>query len=122
MIIDERVVITGSFNFTKSAEESNAENLLIIRDAKVAEIYTGNWLAHLAHSRPYRGKSPPKLNSQSSSVQQPGDGYLSSVGSDVFHHPWCQAAEQIAPANRIVYRTREEAIRAGKRPCQKCSP
>jgi phosphatidylserine/phosphatidylglycerophosphate/cardiolipin synthase-like enzyme len=26
MIIDEKVILTGSFNFTKNAEESNAEN------------------------------------------------------------------------------------------------
>ncbi len=32
MIVDDEVVITGSFNFTKAAEEKNAENLLIIRD------------------------------------------------------------------------------------------
>jgi phosphatidylserine/phosphatidylglycerophosphate/cardiolipin synthase-like enzyme len=28
MIIDKATVITGSFNFTKAAEEKNAENLL----------------------------------------------------------------------------------------------
>jgi phosphatidylserine/phosphatidylglycerophosphate/cardiolipin synthase-like enzyme len=32
MIIDGETVITGSFNFTKAAEENNAENLLVIRD------------------------------------------------------------------------------------------
>ena len=31
MVIDGRTVITGSFNFTKAAEERNAENLLIIK-------------------------------------------------------------------------------------------
>ena len=31
MVIDGETVITGSFNFTKAAEERNAENLLIIR-------------------------------------------------------------------------------------------
>jgi phosphatidylserine/phosphatidylglycerophosphate/cardiolipin synthase-like enzyme len=33
MIIDRETVITGSFNFTKAAEEKNAENLLIIRSS-----------------------------------------------------------------------------------------
>jgi phosphatidylserine/phosphatidylglycerophosphate/cardiolipin synthase-like enzyme len=28
--------MTGSFNFTKAAEENNAENLLVIEDAKLA--------------------------------------------------------------------------------------
>jgi phosphatidylserine/phosphatidylglycerophosphate/cardiolipin synthase-like enzyme len=31
MIIDKETVITGSFNFTKAAEEKNAENLIIIK-------------------------------------------------------------------------------------------
>ena len=35
MIIDGETVITGSFNFTKAAEENNAENLLIIHDKKL---------------------------------------------------------------------------------------
>jgi phosphatidylserine/phosphatidylglycerophosphate/cardiolipin synthase-like enzyme len=37
MIIDGETVITGSFNFTKAAEESNAENPLVIKDKKLAE-------------------------------------------------------------------------------------
>ncbi len=56
MIIDNRVVITGSFNFTRSAETSNAENLLVIRDAALAERYAANWAEHAAHSEPYRGR------------------------------------------------------------------
>jgi phosphatidylserine/phosphatidylglycerophosphate/cardiolipin synthase-like enzyme len=32
MIIDGETILTGSFNFTKAAQEKNAENLLIIRD------------------------------------------------------------------------------------------
>jgi phosphatidylserine/phosphatidylglycerophosphate/cardiolipin synthase-like enzyme len=34
MVIDKTTVVTGSFNFTKAAEEKNAENLLIIRTSK----------------------------------------------------------------------------------------
>jgi phosphatidylserine/phosphatidylglycerophosphate/cardiolipin synthase-like enzyme len=39
MIIDGETVITGSFNFTKAAEENNAENLLVIKDKKLASAY-----------------------------------------------------------------------------------
>jgi phosphatidylserine/phosphatidylglycerophosphate/cardiolipin synthase-like enzyme len=56
MVIDGGTVITGSFNFTKAAEQRNAENLLIIRDAKLAARYTANWKAHAAHSETYRGR------------------------------------------------------------------
>jgi phosphatidylserine/phosphatidylglycerophosphate/cardiolipin synthase-like enzyme len=53
MVLDGNTVITGSFNFTKAAEEHNAENLLVIRDAAIAQQYTANWQAHASHSRAY---------------------------------------------------------------------
>jgi phosphatidylserine/phosphatidylglycerophosphate/cardiolipin synthase-like enzyme len=53
MIIDRKLVITGSFNFTKAAEEKNAENVLIIRSTKLAQLYITNWNKHLAHSQEY---------------------------------------------------------------------
>ncbi len=44
MIIDDINVITGSFNFTKAAEEKNAENILVIRGNKeLAGYYIKNW-------------------------------------------------------------------------------
>lgn len=53
MVIDAKTVLTGSFNFTKAAEESNAENLLVIQDAALAAKYLENWKAHRQHSEPY---------------------------------------------------------------------
>jgi phosphatidylserine/phosphatidylglycerophosphate/cardiolipin synthase-like enzyme len=56
MIIDKETVITGSFNFTKAAEEKNAENLLIIKSKELAKIYIENWNEHKKHSYRYEGK------------------------------------------------------------------
>ncbi len=56
MVIDEETVITGSFNFTKSAEERNAENLLVIRDKMIADRYSANWQVHAKHSDAYQEK------------------------------------------------------------------
>lgn len=50
MVIDNEVVITGSYNFTASAEDKNAENLLIIRDRALAGAYLANWVHHARHS------------------------------------------------------------------------
>ena len=36
MVIDGQTVLTGSFNFTKAAEEKNAENLLVLRGKELA--------------------------------------------------------------------------------------
>jgi len=43
MIIDDRVVLTGSFNWTKAAESRNAENILLINNHSLAKIYKQNW-------------------------------------------------------------------------------
>jgi phosphatidylserine/phosphatidylglycerophosphate/cardiolipin synthase-like enzyme len=39
IIIDDKIVITGSYNFTKRAEEQNDENIVIIEDAGIAALY-----------------------------------------------------------------------------------
>ena len=58
MIIDGKTLITGSFNFTKSAEEGNAENLLVISNSPdLAQRYTANWKEHLEHSQPYQPRN-----------------------------------------------------------------
>jgi phosphatidylserine/phosphatidylglycerophosphate/cardiolipin synthase-like enzyme len=57
MLIDGRTIITGSFNFTKQAETSNAENMLVIRDKPTLyAAYEGNFRRHLDHSVPYEGR------------------------------------------------------------------
>ncbi|HEV7923832.1 MAG TPA: phospholipase D family protein [Verrucomicrobiae bacterium] len=56
MVIDGYEVLTGSFNFTRAAEEHNAENLLVIQDAPLAVKYTENWQRHLEHSELYLGR------------------------------------------------------------------
>lgn len=54
IIVDNEVVITGSFNFTSQSEDQNAENLLVIRDKAIADKFTANWKAHAEHSVPYQ--------------------------------------------------------------------
>ena len=49
MVIDEHIVITGSFNFTNSAETRNAENFLILKSSALAARYKEEWHKHWAH-------------------------------------------------------------------------
>jgi phosphatidylserine/phosphatidylglycerophosphate/cardiolipin synthase-like enzyme len=49
MLIDRTIVITGSFNFTNSAATRNAENLLVLKSADLAETYRLQWQNHWAH-------------------------------------------------------------------------
>jgi phosphatidylserine/phosphatidylglycerophosphate/cardiolipin synthase-like enzyme len=56
MIIDKKIVITGSFNFTKAAEEKNAENVLIIMSKELASVYIDNWMRHKGHCEAYESR------------------------------------------------------------------
>jgi phosphatidylserine/phosphatidylglycerophosphate/cardiolipin synthase-like enzyme len=58
MILDGETVITGSYNWTLAAEKDNGENLLVIRDPRLAAVYTENWRRHAHHSTPYRRTAP----------------------------------------------------------------
>jgi phosphatidylserine/phosphatidylglycerophosphate/cardiolipin synthase-like enzyme len=54
ILVDGKVVITGSFNFTKDSETENAENLVFLRDKPaVAAAYEENFRRHLEHSDRY---------------------------------------------------------------------
>jgi len=49
MVLDESVVITGSFNFTNSAETRNAENVLVLKSDELAKRYKSEFQTHWAH-------------------------------------------------------------------------
>ena len=59
IIMDGSSVFTGSFNFTKAAEQSNAENLILIQNPAIAAQYIRNWNDHREHAEPYTGKTEP---------------------------------------------------------------
>lgn len=43
LILDDDTVITGSFNFSRNAAQSNDENIVIVRDAVIAGLYLDEW-------------------------------------------------------------------------------
>jgi phosphatidylserine/phosphatidylglycerophosphate/cardiolipin synthase-like enzyme len=52
MILDEDYVLTGSFNWTDAAQQQNAENLILIRDRHINQIYQENWERRMAQAQP----------------------------------------------------------------------
>ncbi len=52
IIIDNQTVVTGSFNFTRAAEERNLENVIIITDHQIAKRYAANWHERFKQSKP----------------------------------------------------------------------
>lgn len=54
MVIDSDTLVTGSFNFSKAAEQANAENMLIFRgNPALQKLYADNFRFHLSHSTRY---------------------------------------------------------------------
>jgi phosphatidylserine/phosphatidylglycerophosphate/cardiolipin synthase-like enzyme len=56
IIIDEETVIGGSFNYSRAAEDSNAENVTIIKNKDFAKLFVANWHEHQKHSQPVAAK------------------------------------------------------------------
>ncbi|MBA7616416.1 hypothetical protein ES703_23712 [subsurface metagenome] len=48
--------------------------------------------------------------------------YVASKNSGVFHRPQCRWVKKISPKNLVDYNSRDEATKAGKRPCKWCKP
>lgn len=44
LVIDEKMIISGSYDWSKSANKRNAENMLAINDPELAKSYIQNWL------------------------------------------------------------------------------
>jgi phosphatidylserine/phosphatidylglycerophosphate/cardiolipin synthase-like enzyme len=58
MVIDNRTLLTGSFNFTHHAENDNAENLLVIKGhPEMVRMYKENFHTHKSHARPAEVKA-----------------------------------------------------------------
>lgn len=53
---------------------------------------------------------------------EPGQGYWGSSRSDKYHKPKCRWAQKIGPQNLIIFKNREEALKAGYKPCRECGP
>jgi phosphatidylserine/phosphatidylglycerophosphate/cardiolipin synthase-like enzyme len=120
MIIDHTTIITGSFNFTKKAEGSNAENLLVIKDApELVQAYEANIQAHAAHAHPYRRGASTAVSPAASMAHASGDVH-GNRNSKVYRVPGCQGYAGMRPASVVPFATEGEAQQAGYRRAKDC--
>jgi PLD-like domain len=121
MVLDHATVITGSFNFTKAAEENNAENLVVITDApELVQAYEANGQAHAAHAHPYARRSAAASSSTPPMVQASGDVH-GNRNSKVYRVPGCKGYASMRPASVVPFTTETEAQQAGYRKAKDCS-
>jgi phosphatidylserine/phosphatidylglycerophosphate/cardiolipin synthase-like enzyme len=121
MVIDRATIITGSFNFTKAAEERNAENLLVITDAPaLVQAYEANIQAHAAHAHPYAHRSTPASSPAASREPAAGDVH-GNRKSKVYRVPGCKGYAGMRPASVVAFATEAKAQQAGYRKAKDCS-
>ncbi len=127
ILIDDHTIITGSFNFTKAAEESNAENLLVINghDDLFGQ-YLANYSAHRAHSVEYVGRNAeaarPGGRADAGAPGKPRAPpvedvlvYVTKTGSK-YHREGCEFLKR----SKIAIKLSEARAKYG--PCGKCRP
>ena len=125
MIIDGDTILTGSFNFTKAAEQHNAENLVTIHDAALAEQYAANWQKHLEHSEPYGASTTTTTSSaqKSATAEEPHSTHQGSVRgnkrSHIYQWPGCSSYDTISVQNRVEFPS-AQAAEAAYRPAHNC--
>jgi phosphatidylserine/phosphatidylglycerophosphate/cardiolipin synthase-like enzyme len=117
IVIDTTTVITGSFNFSKAAEENNVENLLVMTEAPVlVQAYTANIQAHAAHSRPYA--RPARA---AAAVAEGATGEIrGNRNSKVYRLPNCKRYREMTSASVVPFGTEEDAKQAGYRRAKDC--
>jgi phosphatidylserine/phosphatidylglycerophosphate/cardiolipin synthase-like enzyme len=117
MIVDGETVITGSFNFTKSGEDQNAENLVVIRDAGIATTYLRNWNDHLAHSHP-PGTGPIARDTARPKIV--AGQVVGNRSTRIFAWPGCASFDTMIPGHRVVFENRQAAESAGYHAAKNC--
>ncbi|HOC94201.1 MAG TPA: MBL fold metallo-hydrolase [bacterium] len=101
----------------KTHNTADTGTVVVSTDGKTISVKTLGPTSHSSASGGgyYGGnkeKSPPPSTGK--------DGYIGNVNSKIFHRPSCGSLP--AEKNRIYFKSRNEAISQGYRPCKKCNP
>ena len=126
MIIDGEVVVTGSFNYTYSAEHRNVENLLVIHDPALAAQYTQHWRSRASASRPLRtgttGAGAQSFAALNGTTQPsaPSGPIIGNRRSRIYEWPGCPGYDKISATNRVQFLNAQAAEQAGYRAARNC--
>lgn len=124
MIVDGATVVTGSFNYTWSAEHRNAENLLVIHDPALAAEYTQDWNIRATRSRPLNASaSAGSAQAQTVSANAAGvpkGPVRGNRRSMIYQWPGCPYYDAISEGNRVEFPNAQAAGAAGYRPAKNC--
>jgi PLD-like domain len=121
IVIDSATIITGSFNFTKAAEEKNVENLLVIKDApELVQAYEANIRLHAGHSRPYQ-RQAARGSSDTAPVSVSRNGEVhGNKKSKIYHLSNCPGFTGMNPGSVVTFASEAAAQQAGYRKAKNC--
>ena len=109
-VIDEKITLTGSYNWTGNANKINEENLIVIDSEKVTKQYEKEfqnlWIG------PGIIKTVSLKNAK----------YIGNRNSRIFHRLDCYCVKRMKETNKIYFANKEKAIKLGFRPCKICKP
>jgi phosphatidylserine/phosphatidylglycerophosphate/cardiolipin synthase-like enzyme len=120
LIVDDETVVTGSFNYTWSAENRNAENLIVIHDSAIAAEYAQNWSARAARSRLLAARpasATPLVKNESDLSAGP---VRANSKTGIYEWPSCPYYDKVSPRNRVEFPNSQAAEAAGYRPARNC--
>jgi phosphatidylserine/phosphatidylglycerophosphate/cardiolipin synthase-like enzyme len=121
MVIDSATIITGSFNFTKAAEEKNAENMFVITDApELVKAYEANIRLHAGHSHPYQRHAAAGPAGTGSAPSASGGEVHGNKHSKIYHLLGCPGYAEMSPASLVTFPTEVAAVQAGYRKAKNC--
>jgi phosphatidylserine/phosphatidylglycerophosphate/cardiolipin synthase-like enzyme len=126
MIIDGETVVTGSFNYTYSAEHKNVENLLVIHDSRLAAQYVQHWRSRAIESRPLRagvsgvGGQSLAASGGATVPSAPSGPVIGNRHSRIYEWPGCPGYDKNSAANRVPFFNAQAAEMAGYRAARNC--
>ena len=121
IVIDSRTIIIGSFNFTKAAEEKNAEHMLVLTDAPdLAAAYEANIRMHASHAHSYLRQAAAGSSGTSLGTGMGNGEVRDKKHSKIYRLPSCRGYTDMNAASSIVFASEVEAQQAGHRKAKNC--
>jgi micrococcal nuclease len=101
IFINTELVKQGYANVYPVPPNVKYSDLLVKLQREARENNRGLWGIEVASDKPY---------------------YIGNKRSKVFHQPGCQWVKKISPKNKLIFKSRDEAINKGHRPARGCNP
>ncbi|MHC4166378.1 MAG: hypothetical protein ACYSWQ_05430 [Planctomycetota bacterium] len=106
----------------KRLAEVVPHNLRVLTAAFIRDHRLANPKAGQASNSSGAGGGSATTSNPPAGATAPEAGFITSKTSSVFHKSDCRWAQSISTDNLVSYGNRDEAVRAGKRPCKQCNP